>query len=174
MNDKEVTIQLDLLIGAMSQLVDLQKVLEEAVREKLAAMRRCDSDGMMAAAAREGELTLKIRTLDDKRRDISTSLADALNIPIPADISNLTLRVLASHLDEEGHSRVMKIGQALRERMLRVAEANRVVEIVCREMMAHFRTIFTAFTRDGETSRNYSRGGQVEPGVATQVLDAVG
>ena len=58
--------------------------------------------------------------------------------------------------------------------MLKVAEANRVVEMVCREMLNHFKNVFSAFTQDDEGAQTYSRGGAVEAGMSVKVLDAVG
>ncbi|MBK8267497.1 MAG: hypothetical protein IPK83_04010 [Planctomycetes bacterium] len=49
-----------------------------------------------------------------------------------------------------------------------------MVDLVCREMMAHFKTLFSAMTRDEEAPKTYSHRGAIESRGQVTVLDAVG
>ena len=162
------------LASLLEQLIELQKALHEVIRGKLDAMRRCDAQAMTAAAHREGNVSAKIAALDDCRRERVGELCRALDIPRPGRIANVTLRTLARHLDKKQGEHLNRLGETLRERMLKVAEANRVVELVTQEMLQHFRNLFSVFTQDEEGSQMYSRGGAVASGAGAKVLDAVG
>ena len=163
--------ELTLLI---EQLVELQETLHGIIGEKLDAMRRCDTEAMMLAAQREGEIASKVSAMDELRKQTVAELCKVLGIPKPANTKYVTLRVMGARLDETSRAHLMRLGDSLREWMLKVAEANRVVEMVCREMLNHFKNIFSAFTQDDEGVQTYSRGGAVEAGVGVKVLDAVG
>jgi hypothetical protein len=62
----------------------------------------------------------------------------------------------------------------LREEMLKLAETNRVVELVCREMLAHFKMLFSAMVQSEEDGPTYSPTGEMGPSKGTRVFDAVG
>ena len=158
----------------LEQLVGLQKKLHGVIGEKLEAMRRCDTEAMMSAAQREGEIASKVAAMDERRKQIVVDLCTALGMRRPATTKYVTLRVLGDRLDETLRRTLMQLGDSLREWMLKVAEANRVVEMVCREMLNHFKNVFSAFKQDDAGSQTYSRGGAVEAGTGIQVLDAVG
>lgn len=162
------------LASLLEQLIELQKVLHGVIRGKLDAMRGCDAPSMTASAHREGDASAKIAALDDCRRRCVGELCLALDIPRPGRIENVTLRTLAGHLDRKLGDRLTQLGEVLRERMLKVAEANRVVELVTQEMLQHFRNLFSVFTQDEDGSQTYSPGGAVASGAGTKVLDAVG
>lgn len=162
------------LTSLIEELVGLQEELHGVIDEKLDAMRRCDTEAMMSAAQREGEIASKVSAMDDRRIQTVTELCTALDIPKPTNTKFLTLRLLGARLDETSRGHLMRLGDSLREWMLKVAEANRVVEMVCREMLNHFKNVFSAFTQDDESAQTYSRGGAVEAGMGVKVLDAVG
>ena len=58
--------------------------------------------------------------------------------------------------------------------MLKVAETNRVVDLVSREMLAFFKAVFTAIVKDDTAPRPYSAGGEMGTPAGARVLDAVG
>lgn len=162
------------LIGILEHLSGLQDRLLSAIDAKLEAMRRADVAAMTASSRREAELAAEAATLDQRRCLIAVDLSRALGLPIPPRAENVSLRILCGRLGGEAGARLTHAGNVLREKMLKVAESNRVVELVCREMLAHFKAVFSAFTRDDEAPRNYSPKGSIESRGQIAVLDAVG
>lgn len=151
-----------------------QEKLLEAMNAKLEAMRLADVEAMTASAHREGEIVTQAVALDQRRCWLAVELSKLLSMPIPPRAENVSLRSICSKLDAATRLRLGALGTTLRDRMLQVAETNRVVEAACRELLAHFRNIFSAFTHDGESPRLYSNRGAIEKSGAVQVLDAVG
>ncbi len=162
------------LVGVLNALIGFQNELHAAIDAKLDAMRRSHADDMMASAQSEGRLCSQISALDERRAEIVTDLCQCTGLVAPAGIQKVSLRMLAVGLDEPDRASLLEAGQALREKMLQVAEKNRVVELVSREMLAHFKTLFMAFTQDDDSRPTYSRGGSLESGDGVNVLDAVG
>lgn len=160
--------------SVLNRLIGLQNELLGAIREKLDAMRRSDADDMMSAAQCEGRICSRISALDARRREIVTALCRRTGLVAPAGVRHVSLRMLAAGLDEAARAELLETGQVLRETMLRVAEANRVVELVSREMLAHFKNLFMVFTQNHDSRPTYSRGGSLESGDGVKVLDAVG
>ncbi len=169
-----VTTLIDRLAGLLEELSARQESLHFVIRGKLEAMRRADVEAMIAASHREGELTNEVTALDDQRREIVGELFDAMKLTGPDRGRTMSLRTIASRLDETQRPRIVKLANILRERMLEVAEANRVVELVSREMSAFFKDVFTAIVSDGHAPLTYSAGGEVGAATGSRVLDAVG
>ena len=162
------------LAAQLQKMIGLQERLHEVIREKLEAMRRCDTEHMLSATGREGEIAAQISALNDRRTETAGRMCDALGIQRPPAVAPVTLRFLAGRLDSGFRQRLVELGDELRDCMLKVAEANRVVEMVSREMLAHFKDLFAAFTRAEDGPQTYSRGGAMEHATGTQVLDSVG
>jgi hypothetical protein len=159
------------LMELMTRLTALQERLHASIREKLEAMRRADVDAMLASARAEGRVVSEISALETDRKDVVRRLGVALGMN-PALAGAATIRQLADRLDTAVGRRLMQAAGALRERMLRVAEANRVVELVSREMLAHFRTLFSIMAGD-ETGPTYSAAGRMAGATGPRVLDSV-
>lgn len=162
------------LIALIEQLGDKQAALRTVVRGKLEAMGRCDADGMLAASRCEAELTAKASALESRRREVVSRLCAALALPAGTSASSMTLRSLIPKLDPAFRRRLASAADRLREEMLKLAEANRVVDLVCREMMAHFKALFAAMMQSESDVSTYSSGGEVGLAVGAKVLDAVG
>lgn len=159
---------------SIDRLIALQDGLHAAIRAKLEAMRRLDTRAMGEAARQEAALAAEAGRLDAVRRQQVGALCEVLGIPRPSSVDHITLSLLCRHLPADLARDLWQRGQTLRERMLSVAEANRVVELVTREMMLHFKTLFAAFVADDEAQWVYSRAGAIEAVGSTAVLDAVG
>lgn len=174
MNRHGVTKLANDLAAVIERLVDLQIDLHAVVREKLEAMRRADVQAMLAAAQREGETVSQASTLDEQRRSIVSKLSQALDLRAAVGDKDVTLRELAERLDAPARCRLDGLARRLREEMLKLAEANRVVELVCREMLAHFKAVFSAMVHGGDAAPIYSADGEVGPAAGARVLDAMG
>ncbi len=164
----------DELADLLDRLVALQISLQTAVGDKLQAMRRADAGAMLAAAHDEGKLTSQVSALDERRRQIVSKLCDAIGLHTGGNIAGVTLRILGPHLDPSQRPRIAELADRLRQAMLRLAEMNQVVELVCHEMQTHFKTLFAAMVRDDENKPTYSADGGGGPAVGARVLDAVG
>jgi hypothetical protein len=86
----------------------------------------------------------------------------------------IALRSLARRMAPQWRDRLLSLSDELRERMLKVAESNRVVEMVCQEMSLHFKSLFAAMMNDGIDGGTYSDRGRVGVAGGARVLDAVG
>ena len=86
----------------------------------------------------------------------------------------IALRALARKLDPVWRDRLLALSDELREKMLKVAESNRVVEMVCQEMSSHFKMLFAAMVQDATQPALYSDRGQAAAAGRSRVLDAVG
>jgi hypothetical protein len=148
--------------------------LRAALEAKLGAMRRSDVDGMLKTSRREGDLAAEVSTLDEERCRIVSELCKALDVPLIGSARTVTLSALLVKLDRDSGERLAGLATHLREEMLKLAETNRVVELVCREMLAHFKTLFSAMVRSDEDGPTYSQSGEMGPSKGTRVFDTVG
>ena len=162
------------LFSVLEQVIEHQETLHGLIREKLDAMRRNDTAGMMSASQREGRIAAQVSALDARRGEVVDRLCEALSLPRPSAPGRMTLRVLAQALEIGARAHLVSVGQRLREQRLKIAGANRVVELVCREMLDYFKTLFSALTLNDDGSDLYSRGGSRAADARATVLDAVG
>jgi hypothetical protein len=174
MNSASATTSVDRLAALLEELAARQESLHRVIRGKLEAMRRADVEGMIAASHREGQLTNEVTLLDAQRREVASELCAEIGIPAAERGRPVSLKRIAARLGEAERSRILKWADILRERMLQVAEANRVVELVSREMLAFFKAVFTAIVKDGAAPRVYSACGEMGTPAGARVLDAVG
>ena len=162
------------LAALMEQLIERQIALRAVVQEKLEGMRRCDVDCMLRASRMEGDLAAAIASLDRSRYEIVSEMCSRLGFPRKTDLRAVTLRMLAAKLDPQSGERLVRLADRLRDEMLKLAETNRVIEMVCREMMAHFKVLFAAMVEPERDAPTYSPDGEVGPAVGARVLEAVG
>lgn len=174
MNHGDVMKLASELVGLIEQLIDAQVSLQALVREKLEAMRRADTEAMLATVHREGETTAEVTRLDHRRQKVVSKLARALGMPVGPTDGAVTLRALADRLDGAPRERLTALANKLREEMLKLAEANRVVELVSREMLVHFKTLFSVMVQGDDIAPTYSSQGEVGPVGGARVFDAVG
>jgi len=162
------------LAGHLAQLADLQTQVNSAVRDKLDAMRRADVNEIARRSRREGDLAARILEVDGLRRGVVVRMCAALGIPSTENGSEITLRSLLARLGPDDREKLSSLANVLRERMVTTAESNRVVEIVCHEMMAHFKAVFSAMTQAASDNGLYGAQGARAPSGEPLVLDAVG
>ena len=161
------------LIALLGELTSLQGSLHGVIAVKLQAMRRADVEGMIAAAHRESELTTRFAALDASRRDIVQRLCDAVGAPAIEGGRPVRLSTLCKKLGGPAADSISRLAATLKDRMLKVADSNRVVELASRELLAHFKCLFEAMVQD-ESQPTYSSGGGVSRAKGPRVLDAVG
>ena len=162
------------LAAQLKQLADLQTLVNTAVREKLEAMRRADVNEIARRSRREGELAAQILEVDQARRGVVARMCAALGIPATENGREITLRSLLKKVSPVEREKLAALANVLRDRMVVTAESNRVVEIVCHEMMAHFKVVFSAMTSAAADNGLYGEKGARAPSGEPMVLDAVG
>lgn len=170
----DMTTLVNELCGLLKQLADLQTVMNTAVRDKLEAMRRADVNEIARRSRREAEQAAQIVELDRTRRGVVTRICAILGIAATEGGREITLRALIKRLPETDRDKLSALANVLRERMLVTAESNRVVEIVCHEMMSHFKAVFAAMTTAASERGIYGEKGGRPPSGEPLVLDAVG
>jgi hypothetical protein len=172
MSALHITQLTDQLADVLERLIQLHEVMHDGIRAKLEAMRRADVEAMLTGARIEGEIADQVELLSAERLRVVSSLCTSLKLPVaPAAAS---LRMLASRLEGVERDRLLRLAARLREEMVKVGEANRTVEFVCREMLLHFKTLFTCMVRGADAPEIYHRDGDLGGVCAPAVLDAVG
>ena len=168
---KPVQDLVDQLTLVLSQMSGGQDKLLEIIKTKHEAMRKSNVQAMLVASANEGVLSNALLDLDKHRRDLSLQLSSLLKVGTPG--LQVTLRALASRLPTDVGARLLSVAAELRQRMLKVAEANRVVELVCQRMLANFKAVFSAMAQAADAPPTYSSAGQRSQSTEAMVLDAV-
>lgn len=162
----------DELAARLQELISVQERLILVLRDKREAMRRANVEGILAATRAERDLVQDVTRSDDARRDVVAKLCAAIGLV--GVNRTISLRALVARLDPPTRERLLRLAGTLRERMLAVGESNRVIELVCREMMVHFKTMFSAMVQDPSEPQTYRVGGDVGRAPGSRVLDAVG
>lgn len=168
---KPVQDLVDQIALVLSQMSTGQDKLLEIIKSKHEAMRKSNVQAMLVASANEGVLANALLDLDKHRRDLSLQLSSLLKVGTPG--LQVTLRALATRLPADVGARLLTVAGELRQRMLKVAEANRVVELVCQRMLANFKAIFSAMSQAADAPPTYSSAGQRSQSTEAMVLDAV-
>ncbi|MCB9855636.1 MAG: flagellar export chaperone FlgN [Phycisphaerales bacterium] len=174
MNQDRATLLMAELCSVMERLVELQDALYQVIRRKLDVMRTSDPADIMRVCNEEADLSAHLANLDAARRRLVGDLCETAGMARPSQPERVTLRALSQALNVPGRERLLSLGESLRMKMLKVAEANRTVELVCREMLAHFRRLFAAFSTPNEETGTYSDKGARHAANGAAVLDAVG
>jgi hypothetical protein len=162
------------LAALIEQLIEQQIELRSVVQKKLEGMRRCDVDCMLKASRMEGDLATAVAALDRRRYEVVSQMCSLLGFPKKTDLKAVTLKMLAARLEPQSRERLVRSADRLRGEMLKLAEINKVIEMVCREMMAHFKVLFAAMVQSEHDAPTYSPEGEVGPAVGARVLEAVG
>ncbi len=162
------------LAELLERLIDMQQSMIALIREKLQAMRVADINAMESGAVREGQLAGDISRLDGRRCEIVGQLCEHLELPEDLRPESLSIRVLLTHLPAPHAERLGGLADRLRGRMLEAAEANRVVEMACRQLLDWYRELFRIVAADETETLTYAPDGKTGDRRGVRVLDAVG
>ncbi len=174
MNRALVTKLANELATLIERLIELQVSLQAVVSEKLGAMRRADTEAMISASHREGNTATTVVALDRERQEVVSKLSRALGMSGERATGAVSLRMLAQRLEPDPQERLLELADRLRREMLKLAESNRVVELVSREMLTYFKSVFSTMLQEDDAAPTYSSRGEVGPVAGARVLDAVG
>lgn len=160
----------DALARLLDQLIARHEALHTVIADKLEAMRRSDVPAMLEASAREAAVADEILKLDQQRAAVATDLAARMQWPASVTVR---IRALAARLEPAAAKRLIDRADVLREKMLSVARANRVVELVCKQMLRHMKAVFADLVQPDEANKTYSAGGAVDRPAGPQVFNTV-
>lgn len=172
MNRERLDILTEEFATVLDRMIAMHDLQYGILRRKLDAMKASDPDVIASIASEESDVVGSLSELDAKRRRLVCDICEALGMGRPGYPERVTLRALVQSLPREKQHRLVALGEELRMKMLKVAETNSTVEIVCREMLKHFKKLFSAFAV-GDGNDVYSAKGDRRKGAAAGVLDAV-
>jgi len=157
-------------------LGDLKEVHEEllaVIQQKLAAMRRADTEALNSCLAREQFLTDRIRQREGLRQQLVQLIGRELGLS-SEQVQGLSLRELAERVDEPRRGQLLALSACIRETLGAIDAANRVAALVTGEMLKHYRQVYSAMARSGPSMGTYSSRGQLAADRPAQVFEAVG
>lgn len=161
------------LIGLLGELRELHEELLAVIQQKLAAMKRADTDGVGSCVARETFLSNRIREREGFRQQLGQLIARELGVG-PEAARKLSVTQIAEHVPEPRRGQLLALSAGTREVLRSIDEANKVAALVTGEMLKHFRQVYSAMARTGASTGTYSAGGRRTPDRPVQVFDAVG
>lgn len=163
---KELTVLL-------TEMRQLHEGLLSAIQRKMAAIRSADEQGMHASSRRERELADRIREQEGLRRVLMERVGALLGVG-PADARKMSMRALAERVEEPARSRLLVLGNELRGLASEVLRLNRIVALVSREMINHFRNVYGTITRGGVDREVYGRTGRTRETATPALIDTTG
>jgi hypothetical protein len=144
------------------------KQLAELATEKLAAMRRADTDALNGCAEREEGLLRTVLRDEQGRNAILARLAQSLHCP------QVRLTEIVDRLPEPVASALRARSVALKEIAGELQRRNRLAASVAQNLQAHIRGIFADVASANRESLVYGPRGQHEMSSPRRWVDAVG
>ena len=172
MNRERVDNLTNDLATVLDRMIAMHELQLGILQRKLDAMRTSDPEQITQICGEESDIAGALVELNTKRYRVVADICEALGMERPDKPERITLRSLVQALPSGLQQRLLALGEELRLNMLKVAEINRTVELVCREMLTHFKVLFSAFAT-GDGNDMYSDTGSRRTGAGVGVLDAV-
>lgn len=162
------------LLTLLEGLEGLHRELYDVICEKIDRMRTSDIDGMRESIERESKLVEQITEQEALRRQLMTVAGGELGIAAHTACT-MNVRQLADRLPEPLRGELLEAADRLRSTVAKVAQRNRVAALVAREILRHFRHVFSAMTStDSGQASGYTQRGERRSASQRQLLDAVG
>ncbi len=161
------------LVALMCDLKELHEELLSVIGQKLAAMRRADTDALNSCLARERFLSDRIRQQEGLRQQLVRLMGQEIGLPAEA-AQQLSLRDLAEELGEPRRAQLLGLAASVREVLAAIDRSNKVATLVTEEMLKHFRRVYAAMARAGHSAGTYSSGGELTTDRPARVFEAVG
>ena len=152
----------------LAELHATLKQLAELATEKLAAMRRADTEALNGCAAREEELLRDVFRRQQARNALLARLAQSLHCP------EARLPEIADRLPEPLASSLRARSLALQETVGDLQRRNTLAATVARNLQAHIRGIFAEVASANQETLVYGPRGQHEISRPRCWVDAVG
>jgi len=161
------------LVALMCDLKKLHEELLSVIQQKLGAMRRADTDALNSCLAREQFLSDRIRQQEGLRQQLVQLIGQEIGISAEA-AQHLSLRELAEELGEPRRAQLLGLAGSVREVLAAIDRSNKVATLVTEEMLKHFRRVYAAMARAGDSAGTYSPGGELTTDRPARVFEAVG
>jgi hypothetical protein len=155
-------------------LSDLQTALQQLsdlAADKLAALRRADTEALQACAAREEQLLREVFRSEPSRKAALARVAQTLLL---ADAARAQLNDIVARLPEPQASSWRARSVALRDIAAELQRKNRLAAGVARNLHSHIRGIFADVATAAQESVVYGPQGQHAAGCPRCWVDAVG
>jgi len=161
------------LLIVMGELKQLHEELLTVLQQKLAAMRRADTEGLNSCTARQRFLVDRIRQKEGLRRQVVQLIGKAMGMPAER-AADWPLRELAERLPEPRRGQLLAQAAVVREILLAIDKTNTVAALVTGEMLKHFQQVCAAMARTGQSTGTYSSAGRLNSEPPVGVFEAVG
>lgn len=161
------------LVEALNDLTGLHGEVLMHMRNKLAAIRKADTDAIASITAREMTLMDRVIERETARRQTTKKLVYLLGQQ-ERFVEPVKLTALAEHLPEPQRSQLLGASMGLREKLKELEQTRVTTTLVTQEMLKHLKQVMTVMTSGGPGSDVYGRTGQRQSSNAAHVFEAVG
>jgi hypothetical protein len=161
------------LVRLLGDLAGLHAEMSAQAREKLAAMRKADSDAVAAITSREMALADRLAEREGLRRQITRRIAELVGVS-RAKADGLRVTDLADLIPEPRRSQLLTAATGLRQRLEELQRLQRTNALVTHEVLKHLSGVMTVMCGGGPAAESYTRGGRLAQPHTTSVFEAVG
>lgn len=161
------------LIRLLGGLQELHEKLRSLVEAKMDAMKRADVAAMSEVARDEKATAKRLAECEVSRRRLMEAMGKELGLT-PQQGQALTVSQLASRLSESDRSILHDAAEKLREVASRLAQVNRVVGVLSREILNHLKWVFASVKPAGQQPVGYSGTGALVGTDKRRIFETVG
>ncbi|MCK4872227.1 MAG: flagellar protein FlgN [Phycisphaerales bacterium] len=154
--DELIESHLAALEDHLRGMIDVQERMLAVFADKREAIRTADGDKLMAVVRREQTLAEELVALDGLRIEAASQLAEQL---LARRGQSATIAELAEYIDEPSRSRLLKLGEELREVVQRAAGEASVLRDAMERLTGHLRGLRSLMHGALDRARTYSRSG---------------
>ncbi|MBL8878405.1 MAG: flagellar export chaperone FlgN [Phycisphaerales bacterium] len=159
------------LVDVLGELAGLTVRLVECAGEKLAAIRRADSEALQTCVANEMKTLDAVLAAERKRDAIVARVAQRLQQPA---MRRASMTSLAEKFSEPLRSAIHARCMGLRQAAENLQRRNRVAAEVARGLQSHVRAIFGKLAKAGQDATTYAGNGRMRHADKQLVIDALG
>jgi len=161
------------LLRLLTEMLRLHESLMAVTHRKLIAMRQCHIQGMQECVRQEAELTTTIRQREVQRRRLMAAIGADLGLG-RTESQAMSINQLAIRLDERKGLKLRAMAKQLAAVLTEISKINAAVTMFAREMLDHYRSVFSEITKGFAAAPVYVPGGRRSFDVSAQVLDTTG
>ncbi|RME39866.1 MAG: hypothetical protein D6788_04535, partial [Planctomycetota bacterium] len=154
-------------------ILSVAEELLEVIRRKMQAMKEADLPAMQALTRREHKLIERIQEREGCRRQLLDVLGEELGFRNGSGRA-VNVSQLADRLPDSCRRTLEHTARALRDVVVKVAQANRVAGAMSREVIHHLTWVFAAARPRAAAPVGYGDNGAPVAAEDAALLDAVG
>ncbi|MBK8914418.1 MAG: flagellar export chaperone FlgN [Phycisphaerales bacterium] len=159
------------LDACLGELLGLLTRLGEAAGQRLAALRRADTEALRSTGEEEERVLARTAQVEQARAAILADLAQALHLPTAEPPR---LEMLAERLQEPISSRIRARCAGLRSAAEILKKNTRLTADVAQRLQLHIRAVLAELAGVNREPIGYGAGGRTESCVARSWVDALG